>query len=116
MKPSWQISKSFCLLLYMLLLSGCVILPYPATLTPAVVGTVHGHGQPVENAKVSVVRYEPCDELVVALRLDPGDELVGLHGTPDLHARWASKAHALDGVAVTEITYAGAGIRGHMEP
>jgi len=68
MKPSWQISKSFCLLLYMLLLSGCVILPYPATLTPAVVGTVHGHGQPVENAKVSVVRYEPCDEAKLVVK------------------------------------------------
>jgi len=61
MKLYWQISKSFCLL-YMLLLSGCLILPYPATFTPAVVGRVHRHGQPVESAQVSVVRYEPCEE------------------------------------------------------
>ena len=27
-------------------------------------------------------RYERCDELVAAPRLDPGDELVGLHASP----------------------------------
>jgi len=62
MKLSRHILTSFCLLLYMLLLSGCVILPYRATFTPAVVGRVHRHGQPVENAHISVVRYEPCEK------------------------------------------------------
>jgi hypothetical protein len=56
-------------------------------------------------------RYERRDELMAAPRLDPGDELVGLHGIPDLRCGLASKAHPPDRVAVTKMTYAGAGVR-----
>ena len=48
---------------------------------------------------------------MAAPRLDPGDELVGLHGIPDLRCGLASKAHPPGRVAVTKMTYAGAGVR-----
>jgi len=61
-------------------------------------------------------RYERCDELIVAPRLDPGDELVGLHGIPDLRCGLASTAHAPGRAAVTKMTYAGAGVRCSLRP